>query len=284
MSVWLLYALIAAVIWAVGQILAKKGFSNISPLWNNIFFNLCALIIWIPVVLYLSHNQITIPSPSNMMLIFIAVATYEIFYYAISKGEISLTASLWALYPISTVILASVFLKETLTIIQVAGILLALFGGLLIAWPDKKLPKSILYDKSWIYWGSIGAFLVGAGDFLIKIVSNDIGSYSQIFFIAIAFNILSIVNYLLDKKGRKLPKASVSKYLPTLSAVFITAIGTLFFLLVYQYGPVSLIGPASSIYPGITAILAVIFLKEKISGKQIAGIGSIVIGIILIGI
>jgi len=284
MPIWLLLSLSAAFVWSVGQVLAKKGLSYISPLWNNIFANVFAFLLWIPTVLYFSHFRIHVPSFQIWIAVFLTGFTYMLFFYAISKGEVSLTASLWALYPIATVILSHVFLHEQLTFYQSIGIILALLGGLLIALPEKKLPAAILKDKSWILWGSIGGMLSGTGDFFAKVTSNAIGSYSQIFFLALMLNLLSLVNFLFDKNGRKLPQFSLQTFLPTLLATFFAIIGTLLFFLAFSYGQISLIGPASSVFPAITAVLAILFLKEKISIKQIIGIGSIVSGIILIGL
>lgn len=284
MPSWLFLSLAAAFFWAIGQVLAKKGFSHISSLWNNIFANGFTLLLWVPAVLFLGNFHIIFPSLPIWGAIFATGLTYMLFFYAIAKGEVSLTGSLWALYPIATIVLSHIFLHEAITLLQFVGIILALLGGVLIALPGKKLPKSIMKDKSWILWGSIGGLLSGAGDFFAKVSSNAIGSYSQIFFLAIVFQVLSFANFLLDKKGRTLPKFSITTFLPTLLATFFAILGTLLFFLAFSYGNISLIAPVSSVYPALTVILAIIFLKEKISKRQAFGIASIVVGIILIGI
>lgn len=114
MPIWLLLSLSAAFAWAVSQVLAKKGFTHISPLWNNIFANGFAFLLWVPIVLYLSHFRIALPSFSIWIAIFLTGFTYMLFFYAISKGEVALTASLWALYPIATVVLSYLFLHENM--------------------------------------------------------------------------------------------------------------------------------------------------------------------------
>lgn len=55
------------------------------------------------------------------------------FLYAASRGPISLITVLSALYPVITVALAMVLLKEPLSIKQVVGIVLGLAGMILIA-------------------------------------------------------------------------------------------------------------------------------------------------------
>ncbi len=55
------------------------------------------------------------------------------FLTAMSKGSVTFVATLSALYPIVSIFLAIVFLHETVTLKQAAGILLALLSVVLIA-------------------------------------------------------------------------------------------------------------------------------------------------------
>jgi drug/metabolite transporter (DMT)-like permease len=60
--------------------------------------------------------------------------------------------------------------------------------------------------------------------------------------------------------------------------------GNLFFILASQTGRLDISAVLSSLYPGSTVILAWLFLKEKISPKQIAGIVSALIAIVLFSV
>ena len=106
---WFVLALCAAVFWAVGQVLVKKGFEHIPPLWSNIFTNGLVCIIHIVPVLFLSGFRINIPSIPILITIFFTASFYHTFYYAISKGEVSLTGTLVAGYPMITVLLSGLF-------------------------------------------------------------------------------------------------------------------------------------------------------------------------------
>jgi transporter family protein len=207
-----------------------------------------------------------------------------LFYYAISKGEIALTGSLWATYPVTTVLLSFLFLHEKISFFQIYGIFFALMGVFLISLPEKKIASLMTKNTSWIWWGSIGAVMSGAGDFLSKVATNSIGAYSQIFFLSLFFQILSVINFIFDKKGRKLPHFSFIKFFPTIIAAFFTVCGSLVFLLSLNIADASVVVPVSSVYPGITVLLAMIFLKEKISKKQLIGIFLIITSVIFLGL
>ncbi len=284
MSTWLLLSLSAAVLWTIAPILAKKGFLHISSLWNNIFANIFAFIIWIPAVLILSDFKISFPSLSILLALFVAESFYMFFFYAIAKADISLTSPLSALYPISAVLLSYVFLHERITSIQTVGISIAIGGVFLIALPKKNFTSIFhLKDKSWLWWGLFSATISGTADFLSKLSSNKIGSYSQIFFIALIAQLMSLINYAVDRNGRKLPKFSFGKFSPTLLGTFFSILGMLLFLLAFRYGKASLIVPVSSVYPAFVVLFAGIFLHEKIHKKQIIGILCITTGIICVG-
>jgi transporter family protein len=55
------------------------------------------------------------------------------FYAAASRGRISLVVSITALYPLITIVLAAIFLKEPLTLKQLAGMVCALMAILLMS-------------------------------------------------------------------------------------------------------------------------------------------------------
>jgi len=280
---WLLLSLLAAGVWSIGQVAAKKGLAHVSPLWNNIIANFFTLLIYIPAALVLGKFSFSIPSLPVIFIITLAGLSYMIFFYAIEKGDISLTGSLSAIYPISTVLLAFIFLHERISLLQTIGIIVAITGVILIALPTSKLESAIHKHKTWLIWGIVSALLSGTGDFFNKVAVNQVGPYSQMITIALVAQALSVGNYMIDKKGRKLPKLSFNKFFPTLVGTFFAVLGFVPFFLAFHVGPASLVTPATSIYPAIVVILANIFLHERITKQQGVGIGGIILGIMLLG-
>lgn len=55
------------------------------------------------------------------------------FYLAISKGEVSRVVAITATYPVITVVLAALFLREGMSLHKVAGIVLAVLGVCLLS-------------------------------------------------------------------------------------------------------------------------------------------------------
>ena len=181
--VWFPLALSAAVCWAFGAVLVKHGFTTIPPLWNNIINNALAVLLWIPVVLVLSKTRIVAPSLKVLLTILAASILFQFFYYSLFRGQVSLTGTVIAIYPMITILLSYFFLGERLSRLQYLAVALILAGGLAVAFPNK---NQVLHTDglSWLPWGLIGAFCLGTGDFLSKLSINRIGSYSHIFFLS----------------------------------------------------------------------------------------------------
>jgi uncharacterized membrane protein len=280
---WFVLTLSASLLWAVGQVLVKKGFEHIPPLWNNIFGNFLMLLFNIITALLLSGFSLRIPSLMTTIVIITAASFYHTYYYAISKGDVSLTGTVVAGYPLFTITLSQVFLHERLSPFQFLGVGLVIAGDIFVALPERAKAEAIK-NLGWVVWGLVCCTLIGVGDFLTKLSINQIGSYSYIFFLAVVSNPIGAFNYLIDKKGRHFPDLKRGKALPTFFGLIIITIGTILFIIAFDHGKVSLIAPVSSIYPAITAVLAVQFLGEKITTKQKLGIVIIVIGLVLVGL
>lgn len=213
-------------------------------------------------------------------LAIVAGSTYFIYYYAISKGQISLTGTILAAYPLTTIILSSLFLREQTNVFQKMAIGLILLGSVLIAMPKNRKVKF----ESWVWWAIMGALLTGFGDFLAKMAVNLSDTYTWLFTLGLAYIPLTLINIALDKKGRIIPKLTLRQAVPAVGGIVMISTGMIFFYLAFGKGLASLVTPVSSSYVVLTAVLAFIFLKEKINKIQLVGILSASLGIILLGI
>lgn len=278
---WLIFALTAALSWGIGQVFVKRGLSRTSPLFNNTLATIIDFALWIPIAVMggvkLDGAAIVFP------LALIAGATYFIYFYVIAKGEVSLTGTIQATYPLTTILLSIIFLHEQTNVFQKIAVLLIILGAILIATPNKNGLKNFTLGD-WFWWALFGSIIIGFGDFLAKVAINNSNAYTWLFFLVICYIPCCFVNFLIDKKGRVMPALNWQNMMPTIIGVILESIGMIAFYLAFQFGLASLVGPVSSSYVVLTAILAYFFLKEKINKIQLAGIISAASGIILLGI
>ncbi len=276
---WLFYTLLAAVCWGVGQIFVKKGLQDISPLVNNIIATIIGTFLFLPFAL--SHqvhfDKFWQLFPFTCFVSFLFFA----YYYVIGRGQLALTGTVLGTYPFVTVILSLLFLHETPSIFQKLAIGVIILGTVVVALPNK---VNKIHAGTWLLWALLGVFMIGTGDFLVKLLMNQSDLYTYIFTYAFGSITITVLFYLFDKKGRALPKFSRKNYLPTLVGVGLVEFGFFVLHLALNDGLVSLVTPISGIYVAITAILAWLILKEQIDKKHAFGIILAAIGVILIGI
>lgn len=280
---WLVLSLLTASIWGISPFFAKKGFENISPLWTNIISGIAAVFIFIPTALLFGNINFSQVTMGLWILALLVSAAYYMYFYAVSKGEVSLTATIISGYPLSTILLSHLFLSERLSSFQLGAVLIIITSIVLIAMPDRVSDK-IIKDRSWVWWGVASALIIGSGDFLSKFIINKIGSFSYLIMLAIAYQVISILNYLIDPNGRRLPEFKLKKFIPTLVGAFSLVLGTNLFFIAMGKNLASLVVPISSVYPVITVTLGIIFLKERISFKQGFGIAGVILGVIMLSL
>ena len=278
-SGWLVWALLASLVWGVGQVVAKKGLNLFTPLAFNFLFVPFDLLIYIPLALLLGADPSRITLFDLLLTIF-TLTTYVLYSYVISMGELSLTGTIISSYPLSTMFFSVALLGEKLTMNQFIFILLIILGVVLIGLPEKLKGLKV---EGWFGLAIITALLIGFGDFLAKIVIGRIGVANYFLIYGISYLPGLMISLALDKKGRRIPKISLKDWVSALiGASMVTGAG-IFFFIALSKGPASLVAPVASSYTALTVILALIFLKEKLRKIQAFGVLLVVLGIILIG-
>ncbi len=279
---WFILSILAAFFWGIGGVITKKGLYHISPLYNNVLGAIVTLILIVPFAL--SHNPDLLSSIKIIPHTLLVGALLLCYYYVLEKGQISLTGTVLATYPLITVVLSFLFLNEQTTFLQNIAILIIILGSVVLVGGENKnkLNKSI--TDNWIIWALGGAFAIGISDFIAKTAINQSDIYSYLVYYSFAFALTSLVAIIFDKKGRSLQSFSSKNFLPTFIGVTMTEVGMLFYYLAISKGLLSIVTPISSSYTVITIILSWIFLKDKINKIQWFGITLSVLGIILIGV
>lgn len=135
MRTWIFSAAAAFFCWGVWAFLPKLTVRFIDPRSAVVYGALGGLLVAVISALSLGFRLQT--DPRGMGLAFLTgilgVAGGMAFLFAARSGPISIVATVTALYPILTIILASVFLAEPVTARQWAGMVLGFIAIALIA-------------------------------------------------------------------------------------------------------------------------------------------------------
>lgn len=188
------------------------------------------------------------------------------YYDAINSGGKAATiVSLTALYPLVTILLAMILLKERLGRIQQLGIILSVAAIYLfnVADPSAALSPAISYVLLPIVcWGTAGL--------LQKISTNHIsGELSTLWFLAAFFPVSA---FLLWQEPSRVS-------LPIGTWAWVIALGLFFALGNYgilaafaAQGKASVITPLTALYPVVSVPLAILFFGEQIHSRELIGI------------
>ncbi len=138
MQGWYVFVLLAFVLWGLWAFLIKLAGRYFTSGFTLLLYGASYFIVVTLLSLLFFRNEIN-KDIFNIGLVFIVIASIAsglanlFFYSALSKGNASLVVPLTALYPLITIILSLVILKESLSFYQIIGIVFALVAGVLLS-------------------------------------------------------------------------------------------------------------------------------------------------------
>lgn len=277
---WFVFAGSSALLWGVGQVLTKRGLAGTTPLFNTLLAT--ALGIAIDVPLALAGGLQLHGAGLTLLFAFLAQAGFEIYFYALDRGPVSITGTLIGCYPVATVVLSVVFLHERLAGFQIAGIALAVAASVVLAAPRRAMGQG--WRLSWLGWGLLAAASVGTADFLAKAGIDSSNVFTFLLCLALSSVPVAGLIALLDRSGRQWPAAGKRALLPAALGGLGMAGGGVTLNLAFASGPASLVSPLSSSYVGVSALLAVLFLGERLTRGQAAGVALAALAVVLLGV
>ena len=132
----LIFAVAAVLLWGVWGIFLKLATNYISPT-NSLVYSAIGSFCVVIIVFFLSGFKIDWSYNKgigySVFAGFIGTLAVLFFIYAISKGKVSVIVSFTSLYPIITLLLATMILGESISIRQGVGVGLALVALLLLS-------------------------------------------------------------------------------------------------------------------------------------------------------
>jgi transporter family protein len=276
----IIYALVAAMGQGVGYTILKKSSNEFPSSIAFLFDALLGVLIWIPFSLL---RGIQIDGIGQVFLYtFISAILAEAFiFYILSKGELSITGTIFATYPVFTIIISRLINNEVLSPKQSISVFITILGILVLSLPQKLKLKEIS-NRAYVIYPILGASAVGISDSLSKRALADTNQATFLFCLAISQ--IPVALAYLRIEGQKLdllkdiilsPKKYRFSFLGSLSIVF----SLIFFWLAFENTYASIASPITASYTVFLLIFARIFLKEKIMIKDAVGIVITICGI-----
>jgi len=266
---WFIWSLAALCSWGLWAILSKVIGDALSPAHSQALSTLGL----VPVLLALGLSRRLSAAGHRWRGIPCAFAAGVLgcggnlaYYHALNRGGKAATVvPLTALYPLVTIVLAVLLLKEKLNRIQVAGALLSLMAIYLF-----NVTSAEGLFSSWLAHALLPIAFWGVAGFLQKVSTNYISSeLSTLWFLSAFVPVAGVILWLDPLPPQVAPR----------DWLWVTALGLFFALGNFallaacaSQGKASVVVPLTALYPVVSVPLAMFFFGERIGAREAAGI------------
>jgi drug/metabolite transporter (DMT)-like permease len=279
MPKWLLYSFASAVCFGVWGFVSKIAADGVPPMQNLI---LSAAGLVPPALLLLPSIQWRAErSVGRGMLfgfltgIFGGLGNLSLYAALSGGGKAAVVFPLTAIYPLITVLIAWLLLREQLSRAQLGGIAAALAS--IIAFSAEagslKEPSSWLRQLSispWIGFSFLTLFLWGFTGVMQRLSSNYVCAEISLLGFTTAFLTISMFLPFTQKLAWDFP---ARQWAYAIAGGALNSLGTLASFVAFRHGgKAAIVTPLVALYPMLTVLLAVAVLREKIGWREVIGI------------
>jgi len=284
---WIMYAFASALFAGITAILAKIGIENVD---SNVATTIRTVIIlifaWLMVFVVGSQNMITsISSNTLLFLVLSGLATgasWICYFKALQLGDVNKVAPIDKSSTILTMLLAFIFLGESITFIKMVG-LVAIGIGTYLMITKKNIVQNQVKSQSepqvkWMIYAVLSAVFASLTSILGKIgivgVESNLGTAIR----TIVVLIMAWVVVFMTNKQREI------KHIDKRSLIFIclsgvtTGVSWLCYYKALQDGQASVVVPIDKLSILVTVAFSYLCLKEKLTKKSFLGLIFIVTG------
>lgn len=283
----IIFALLCAVFVALSQLALRKSYQELPPSVAFLFDAIFGLLIWVPLALFMGLSGSVSWTEAIFFAVVSAILSEAIVFYALSHGELAVTATVLATYPVYTVIFSRLFNNEVFSLPVTIFVCLAIAGSIIASTPDKIRKEEFKLDKG-IVWPFIAAVCIGLSDTISKGYINRSGDFSFLF--SLGFVQISVALAYLRIEKQSFAKSiegvfkKVNDYKFALLGGLFNIIGTGFLWLSFSFAPASIASPITGSNGALTVLFSRLILKEKIVARKYIGIVLAFIGVIGIAI
>jgi drug/metabolite transporter (DMT)-like permease len=246
--------------------------------------SILAVLIWCPLALYLGVDFHFLMAAVPYALIS-AVISEALYFYALTKGQLSITSILIGTYAIYTVLFSVILNGERLTPQQLTGVSITIVGTLMVYLPSK-FSRAELRKMRAIAIPAGAAVIIGLSDTLSKGFINQTNDYTFLFALALVQLPVAIVYLRIERQSftglMKEVAHSPAHYKQALGGSFFSVIGTGLLWVSFTLTLASIASPVTATSGAIVVLLAVFLLDENLNIRTLIGLITTFAGVIVI--
>jgi bacterial/archaeal transporter family protein len=282
---WLFWSLVAVFSWGVWAVFSKVIGDRLSVMHTQAL----STIGLIPILLAMGVARRSAVRGSRARGIIHSVAAGVLnvvgllaFFHALNLGGEAATVVLvpaTGLYPLVTAVLGFFFLKETLSRIQIAGIIGSLVAIYLLGITDEKGEGLV---SAWLLYALVPIVTWGVAGVLQKLATNHISAELATLWFMGVFVPVSAVILVLDPLPASVPGMT---WLLVFALGFFFALGNYGLLAAFAAGgKAAIIIPLTALYPLVSVVIAVAFLKAPLGYGRALGVGLALVSAVALSI
>lgn len=265
MPKWVAYTMVTVLLWGVWSVVCKAVSLSL-PDWQLQVISLTGIL---PIVAYLGWMTFRSGPAMDYRLAAISLSAGLLgclgnlaCFRAMSEGGKALAViPLTSLYPITTVVLAMIFLKERPTFIQAIGICLSMLAIWLF-----NISNPSEFWNSWLFFALVPIVFWGIGGFVQKLVTLRMTGEQCALTFLLGFMPMGLMALFEDGNWTNI---STKTWSLAIISGFLFALGNLTVILAYRHGGRAVIvTPAAGLYMLVTVPLAMFILQEKLSWRE----------------
>ena len=282
---WVLFAFLSAIFAGMTSILAKCGIKKTDSNVATFIRTLVVLPLSLLMAAIVSPNS-SLGAVSSKTLVFLVLsglstgASWLCYFRALSKGDINKVVPIDKSSTVLTIILAVIFLGESVTVYKTLGVVFIAIGTLLMI--EKKDTEKKSEGEGWLIYALLSAFFASLTTILGKIgiegVESNLGT-------AIRTAVVIVMSFIMvaftGKTGeiKKIDKKELGFIL--LSGIS-TGASWLCYYKALQDGEAGIVVPIDKLSILVTIAFSYIVFKERLSKKAMLGLVMIVFGTLVL--
>lgn len=251
--------------------------------FKSLFWSQLAGLISILLLAFIFKTEINIPVLAIILSPVASIvysAGYLFFFKGFEKGNVSIIAATMNLWAVFTMLFAFIFMGQRLTATQTIGVFMIIAGATLASIDWGSIGSQKLRLSLGVKEAILGAFFFGIFWNISEIISEEIGWLLTTLIVKFGIAIfLLIFSFVVKQEVGIMNISTKTKYAILLMGIIeVGAVSLVNYGL--TIGDAILITPIASALSIVTIMLAVIFLKDKVSKFQGVGVCMAIVGII----
>ncbi|HVT36541.1 MAG TPA: DMT family transporter [Nevskiaceae bacterium] len=285
-----IYSLGCALAWAIAVILFKKSGESLPPLALNLFKNALSLVMIGATIVLLRGPQLPQIPPMALGLILLSgllgIAAGDTYYFqalnAIGAGRIAVAQTLYSPFVIT---LSMTFLGEHLRPLQFGGVALVLGGIVLVTYVRERNHPDAHRLRRGVLTAVLAMFCTAVGIVMAKpmLAQHD---FLWVVWLRIAGGFFGLCAVVLARgdAGEMRARCARVRHWPQVigGTVMGNYVSMMLWLGGYKYTKASIAAVLNELAAVFIVLFAVLFLHERASARQVAGVLLAVAGVVMV--